>query len=149
MNRLTEHPQTFVEVGVPEGLAEFGERVAAPDVVDEDVEAMVAALDQRDQLFHLRGIGVIDTDRNAAAAGGCDEFGGFFDGFGAAGSAAAFAGTAAGAENGGAGFAEGDGDAASGAASGSGVESDFSMQRFLRRFMRHRVAISGGFVCLP
>src|SRR5580700_8437723 len=145
MNRLTEHPQAVVEVGVPEGLAEFGESVAAPDVVDEDVEAVVAALDQRDQLFHLRGIGVIDADGNAVAAGGSDELGGFLDGFGAAGSTAVFAGTAAGAVNGGAGFAERDGDAASGAASGSGDESDFSMQRF----MRHRVAISGGFVCLP
>ena len=117
---LFEHAEAVIEVGVPEGLAEFGEGVAAPDVVDEDVETVMAALDEGDELFHLPGIGVINANRNAAAASGGDEFRGFFDGFGPAGSGAAFARAAAGAINGGPGFAEGDGDAASGAAGGSG-----------------------------
>jgi len=134
---LFEHAEAVIEVGVPEGLAEFGEGVAAPDVVDEDVEAMVAAFDERDELFHLRGIGVIDANGNAAAAGRGDEFGGFFDGFGTAWIDAAFAGAAAGAINSGAGFAEGDGDAASSAAGGSGDQGDFAVERFSGGVLRH------------
>ena len=76
---------------------------------------------------------MVDSDGDAAAAGSCDEFGGFFDGFGAAGRgwrvfAARDSRTAAGAVDGGACFAECDGDAASGAAGGSGDERDFVLR---------------------
>ena len=139
---LLEQAETVIEVDVPERFAEFSESVAAPNVVDKNVQAMVAALDERDQFFYLCRIDVIDAHRNAAASSGSDEFGGFFDGLGAAMSGAMFASAAARAVNGGAGFTECDGNATSSTTSSSSNKSDFALQRFVGRFLRHGVATS-------
>src|ERR1700730_11202503 len=84
MDGLLEHLEAVVEVGLPEWLAEFGERVAAPDVVDQNVETLVPLLDAGAQLFHFGRNCVVNFYGNAAAACCGDEFRGFFDGFGAA-----------------------------------------------------------------
>src|SRR5579859_415591 len=72
----------------------------------------VEALDEGDELLHLRRIGMIHADGNAAAAGGGDQLGGLFDGFGAARIDAVLAGAAASAVDGGAGLAQRNGNAA-------------------------------------
>ncbi len=131
---LLEHLEAVGEIDFPEGLAPFGERVAAPDVIDEDVEAVMLALDARYDSLHFGGDGVIDANGNAAASCGGDEGGGFFDGFAQARGIRAFCGTfdgaAPGAVYGGSGLAESNRDAASRAASGSGDEGDFAVQWF-------------------
>src|SRR6202521_4615157 len=85
MNCLLQHAQAVIEVDRPECLAEFRERVAAPHVIDQNVQSLVPPLDGSDQLFHIRRLGVIDSNGNAAPAGGRDEFSGFFDRFRPAG----------------------------------------------------------------
>jgi len=54
MDGLFEHLQAVFEVDGPERLAPFGERVAAPDVVNQDVEAFVLALDAGCEFLKLR-----------------------------------------------------------------------------------------------
>src|SRR5580704_8247755 len=126
MDGLPKHLKAVIEVDLPEWLAEFGERVAAPHVVDQNVEALAPAFDSGDQIFYFCRIGVIHSDSNATAAGGGDEFSGFFDGFRAAGRGVlpccALSGTAAGAVNGRARFAQCDGNSPAGAAGCSGDE---------------------------
>src|SRR5260370_33941298 len=70
-----------LEVGRPECLAEFRERVAAPHVIDQNVQSLVPPLDPSDQLFHIRGLSVIDSNRNAAPARSRNQFSSFFDSF--------------------------------------------------------------------
>ena len=82
---LLEHAQAVFEIDGPEGLAPFGEGVAAPDVVDKDVEAFVTAFDKGDEFFNFSGNFVIDSYGNAVAACGGDQVGRFFDGFALAG----------------------------------------------------------------
>ena len=48
MESLLEHKQAVVQIAFVEGLAEFGERIAAPDVVDQDIEAFVTLFDSCD-----------------------------------------------------------------------------------------------------
>jgi hypothetical protein len=138
---LLEHRESVLEIRLPEGLAEFSERVAAPDVVDENIETLVAAPNRCGKAFHFGWNCVVDSNGDAAAAGGCDELGSFFNGFGADGrgwifssASRSFSRTAAGAVNGGACFAQCDGDASSGAAGGSCDERDFTCERFSWRF---------------
>lgn len=134
---MLEHLQAVVQVDRPEWFAPFGERVATPDVVDEDIEAFVLALDAGCKFFNFGGDGVIDADGDAAATGGGDEFGGFFYCFRAGGVfLEIFSGAAASAVDGGTGLAESDGNAASGAASGSGYEGDFALQGFIGELPR-------------
>ncbi len=85
MDGLLEHLQAVVQVDRPEGLAPFGERIAAPDVVNEDVEALVPAFYSGDEFLNFGRNCVIHSKGNALAARGGDQFGGFFDGFGTAG----------------------------------------------------------------
>src|SRR5216683_2376808 len=80
MDCLLQHAQAVIEVDCPECLAEFRQRVAAPHVIDQNVQSLVPPFDSGDQLFHLRRLGVINSSGNAAPAGGGDEFSGFFDG---------------------------------------------------------------------
>ena len=78
-------PQAVIEVDRPECLAEFRERVAAPHVIDQNVQSLVPPFDSGDQFFHIRRLGVINSYGNATPAGGRDQFSGFFDGFRSAG----------------------------------------------------------------
>ena len=82
---LPEHAQAVIEIDGPKRLAPFGESVTTPDVVDEDVEAVVAALDERSKLPYFGGDFVVDSYGYAVAAGGGDQVGSFFDGFALAG----------------------------------------------------------------
>jgi hypothetical protein len=50
------------EVLLPERGVPLGEGVAAPDVVDEDVQAAAAVGDAADQRPHLIGVGVVTAD---------------------------------------------------------------------------------------
>jgi hypothetical protein len=112
------------EVVLPERGVPFGEGVAAPDVVHEDVQAAALVSDAADQGSHLIGVGVVDAYRDACPAGVVDEasrlldclaprHGGAFDGGGATGHV-----------DGGARRAELDGDAAAGPAGAAGDDGD-------------------------
>src|SRR5690606_3368024 len=99
----------------PDGHVPPEQVLAAPDVVDEDVEPALFVVDALDQRAHLRGIEVVGGHRDAGAAGLGDEVGGVLDGLGAVVLGAAGAGGAAGHVDGRAGGAQFHGDAASGA----------------------------------
>jgi hypothetical protein len=58
----------------------MGERVTAPDVADEQVEAALLAVDPLDEAADLRGVGVVGLDGDGAAAGSAE-----FDGDAASG----------------------------------------------------------------
>ena len=101
----------------PEGLAPLDELLAAPDVVDEDVEApALLGGDSLRERGDLRRVGVVDGDGDAASARGRDQLGRVLDGLGAVHGGARGAGGAAGDVDGGARVAELDGDATAGAA---------------------------------
>jgi hypothetical protein len=89
---VLEHRLPVLEGLLPERRVERleGERlVTAPGVVDEDVEATVLALHEREQLADLSRIGVVAADRDRPSAGGGDLFGGVVDRPGHGGKAAA------------------------------------------------------------
>src|ERR1700722_272518 len=121
---LLQHVQAVLEIDLPEGLAEFGEGVAAPYVIHENVEVLVAPFDCGDELADLGRLGVVNFYGDAVAACGGDEFGGFFDRFWTAGcrrlALSVFPGTASGAVNRCTGLAQCDCNSAAGTASGSG-----------------------------
>jgi hypothetical protein len=54
-----------VEIVLPELGVPPGEVVAAPDVVDEDVEASLVGLDARYERLHLRRVEVVADDRHS------------------------------------------------------------------------------------
>ena len=74
-------PEAVIEVDRPERLAEFGERVAAPHVVDQDVQSLVSPLNAGHELFHFSPDRVIHSYGNSAAAGGGDQLSSFLDRF--------------------------------------------------------------------
>src|SRR5690606_24081946 len=67
----------------PERRAEVGELVAAPDVVDHDVELALLALDLRAERLDLRLDGVVDLYGDAAPSARADHLRGLLDGLGA------------------------------------------------------------------
>ncbi len=85
VDRLLQHSQAILEIDRPEGLAPFREGIAAPNIIDEDVETLMPALDPGDEFLDLCRNLVIDLDGNPLAAGCRDQFSGFFDGFALAG----------------------------------------------------------------
>lgn len=124
MESLLEHLQAFFEVHLPERLGKFREGIAAPDIVDENVQAFVALFDGSDKFFYLGRLGVIDAQGNAEATRGGDEFRGFLDGLWTAGSGAMAPGASSRTVDRGAGFTECDGDTATSAARGAGDNGD-------------------------
>src|SRR5262245_36507118 len=73
LDRLSEQREPVLERVLPERHRPLGERIATPDVVDEDVELpAVFALDARQQLVDLVWVAVIDQDGDAVSAGGTD-----------------------------------------------------------------------------
>ena len=119
----------FLERVLPERHRPLGERIATPDVVDEDVEPpAVFALDARQQLVDLVWVAVVDPDGDAVSAGGTDQLGGLLDRLGpvhrrplsSCGAPGDVDGRARGAELG--------GDAAPGAPRGSGNERDLILK---------------------
>ena len=128
LDRAIDQRQTVVELRLPQLLAPLDEIVAAPDVVDEDVE-LADLLEERGDLC---GIGVIDAFRDSASAARGDDVGGLVDRLGTILHTRISRDAAAGAIDRGAGFAEGGGDAAAGAAGSARDESDFPFERFHR-----------------
>ena len=83
VDREPEYSQAAVEVVLPDRRVPLTraalEQLAAPDVVDEHVDVAVLGPDPLGQVLHLIGVEVVDCDRDAVAAEGGDELGGFLD----------------------------------------------------------------------
>ncbi len=78
-----QQPEPIGQVALPDRPVPVGratlQPLAAPDVVDEDVEAAVVAVDPVAQPAHLIGVEVVDGDRDAGATRRVDELGGLLD----------------------------------------------------------------------
>src|SRR6185437_15088140 len=120
--RAAQQPQAVVQVVFPERGVPLGERVTAPDVVDQQVEPAAFAGDPFDEGADLAGVGVVGLHGDAGAAGAVDQLGGLVDGLGALHGGRGAGGGPAGDVDGGAGGAQFDGDAAAGTAGGAGDE---------------------------
>lgn len=64
VDSLVEESKPVCEVVLPERHSPLGQRVAAPDVVDQDVEPSLIPSDPVDQRAHFLGDGVIDAHGN-------------------------------------------------------------------------------------
>ncbi|GLZ48172.1 hypothetical protein Acsp06_43570 [Actinomycetospora sp. NBRC 106375] len=78
-----QHPHAVVEVVLPHGLVPPDELLAAPDVVDQHVEAPLVAVDPLDESADLVVDEVVDRDGDAHTAGSLDELRGLLDRLGA------------------------------------------------------------------
>ena len=99
--------------------------VAAPDVVDEQVQAAVLGSDALEECFDVVVDRVVAVDRDAVATAGGDFVGGIVDGSWQAIDGGCVAGGAACDVDRCAGFAQNGGDCAAGAAAGAGYDCDF------------------------
>ena len=126
MDGAFHHREALLGVDLPERLAPFGQRVAAPDVVDQDVENAVVGAHAIEQLDHRLLLGVVDALRDPGPARGGHQLGGFLDGLRSLRVDLAAAAAAAGAVDGGARFAESARDAAPGAARRAGHQRDLA-----------------------
>src|SRR5690606_34472867 len=68
-----------LQIMVPDRLVPFEQRLAAPDVVDQNVEAALFGADARDEGAYFIGHEVIGRDGDALAAERGHEFGALFD----------------------------------------------------------------------
>src|SRR5262249_38260910 len=133
-DRALEHRQSFVERKLPEGLSPLRERIAAPDVVDEDVEPPFIAPYALEQGRDFLLAGVIDAHRDPAATVRSDHLRRLIDGLGAPRSGPRAARAATGAVHGRTGLAEHARDATTGTAGGAGDDGDLSLEgRHLER----------------
>ena len=71
--------QASVEIVLPQLGVPAGEVIAAPDVVDEDVEASLLGLDARHQPLHLRRVEVVADDGDGRPSGLGGPSGRLFD----------------------------------------------------------------------
>src|SRR5215469_7588306 len=78
LHRQLLHPEALGGIQFPEWLAPFGELVAAPDVVDQDVETIEIAIDAIEQSAHFIGNRMVDANRDADAAGRGHQLGRFY-----------------------------------------------------------------------
>ena len=74
-----QHPQAAVEVVLPQRRVPLRQVLAAPDVVDQHVEAVLLGVDALHERLDLHRLEVVDRDGEAPAAGGLDELGGLLD----------------------------------------------------------------------
>jgi hypothetical protein len=74
-----QQAQPLVERVLPHRPVPLGERITAPHVVDEHVEAALLAIDPFDERPDLLGIEVIHLRADPDAAGGRHELGGLLD----------------------------------------------------------------------
>ncbi len=116
VERQPHHAQALLDGRLPHRLVPFDQPLAAPDVVDEDVEPAGFARDPIGEGSHGRFVQVIGDHRDAAASGGRDEVGRVLDRLRAALLGWSETTGAAGAPDRRPGGPEFDGDAASGAA---------------------------------
>src|SRR5689334_684481 len=82
MHRALLHEESFLERMLPQRPPPLRELVAAPHVVDENVEAPLLAMNAFRECTHLLGHSVIGLHGNALPSGGRHSLGGFFDRFG-------------------------------------------------------------------
>jgi hypothetical protein len=80
MHAETEHAQAVRQIVLPDGLAPSLEILAAPDVVDENIETALLGADAIDQRRDLGRDEMIDPNGDAVAAGRRDQLGGLLDG---------------------------------------------------------------------
>jgi len=132
VDRQAQHPQAAVEVVLPQRHVPLDQLLAAPDVVDEHVEAALLGLDPRDERLHLRGDQMVDLDRDPIPARLADELGGLLDRLGAVVLRAPLAGRAPRAVDGRAGLAERDGGAAPRPAGRARDERHLACQRTIQ-----------------
>ena len=125
IDRQAQQVQAVIEIRFPDRLVPFDLR-RAEDVVDQDVQPALLALDARDERPDLLRIQMVHLDRNAATAGSVDESGGFLDRLGSIHLRALATGRASGAVNRGAACAELNCDPAAGAARRSGHQRDLA-----------------------
>ncbi len=128
MDRVLHHCEALLDIDIPEGLAPFGEGVAAPDIVNEDVELAVVGAHPFKQLGDRGLLGVINAHGDARAAGGGDLLGGLFDRLRSYGISRSIAATATRAVHGGARLPECSGDAAARSTRGTGNERNPTLQ---------------------
>jgi hypothetical protein len=136
VDRQAQQPQPPVEVVLPDRRVPLEQALAAPDVVDQHVEAAALGVDALHERPDLRRLEVVGGDRDPLAAGRADELGGLVDRLRPVVLRAPPAGAAAAAVDRGAGLAECDGDAAPGAAGGAGHEGHLAGQRPVTAFRR-------------
>jgi hypothetical protein len=129
VDRQAQHPQAAVEVVLPDRRVPLDELLAAPDVVDEQVEAAVLGLDAAHERLDLRRHEVVDVDGDALATRVGHELGGLLDRLRAVVLRAPLARRAPRAVDRRVGLAERDGRAAAGAAGGARDERDLACQR--------------------
>ena len=65
-----EHLQPGIQIVGPERSVPFDEVLAAPDVVDKDVQPALLGVDPLHEGFHLGSLAVIDLDGDSSAARG-------------------------------------------------------------------------------
>ncbi len=124
LDPVAHDPQRVLERVLPHALDPAGERIAAPDVVDEHVEAAVLGADPVHQRRDVRRIGVVAADGNPGPACGVDPLGGALDRLRSVHLRALLARGAAAAVDGGSERSELDGDRAAAAAGGAGDKGD-------------------------
>ena len=129
VDRQAQEAQAAVEVVLPDRRVPLGQLLAAPDVVDQHVEATLLVVDARDEVAHLIGLQVVDRDRDPAAAGGVDELGGLLDRLRPVVLGPVLARGAPGAVDGRARFAQRDGGAAPGTPARARHERHLPVQR--------------------
>ncbi len=79
VDRQAEHPEAVLEVVLPDRLVPLEQALAAPDVVDEHVQAAVLGVDAPDELRDLCWLEMVDRDGDPHAPGVADELGGLLD----------------------------------------------------------------------
>ena len=124
VEREAQQPQAVVEVVLPERRVELEQLLAAPDVVDEQVEPAVVGVDPLDERGDLRRVEVVDRDGDPLAAGRGDQLRGLLDRLRAVVPPSAARGCCGRCSRRCARLAERDRDAAPGAAGRAGDERD-------------------------
>ncbi len=140
VDSLLQHAQAAFQIYFPEGLAEFREGIAAPNIVDKNIQPLVPPTNQRNKFFHLCRIGVIHADRNSLPASRGHQLCRFLNGLRTPARVSAFPRAAPRAINGCARLAQRDGDAPSGAACRAGHQGDLPSQNMLWRFLQVSLA---------
>ncbi len=142
LHREAQQPQSLVEVVLPDGRLPVEEVLAAPDVVDQDVEAALLGVDPVDERLHLRRVQMVGGHGDAPAARLGDQVGGVLDRLGPVVLGAAGAGGAAGDVHRGARRAEFHGDAPSGSPGRPGHQRDLVPQRLCHVSPAFRARVS-------
>jgi len=82
VDRQMQQAQALAQVVLPELRVPLEQKLAAPDVVDQDVQPPGVALDPRHQPGHLGWFQMVNGDRGRCAPGLRHQVGGLLDGLG-------------------------------------------------------------------